>query len=273
MSIYKSETGKIEIQKYYSKLLESLVVEYKEINIETSYGNTFIIESGVDGGIPIILLHGSGINSSMWVSDINELSKKYKVYAVDILGECGRSSEKYLSYKNQDYADWLDEVRSKLGIETVNIIGASLGSWIGLKYSIHYPLQVNKLILLAPAGIGKQNPKFLMYALFYMLINKRRSLFNKINGVEIPSEMLDYQILINKYFISRKEVLPVFSDEELGKLQCDTSIYVGKNDIILKSSETVNRSCAIKNVAVEEFENLGHSLVNMTSKILRDLER
>ncbi len=273
MSIYKSEVGKKEIDDYYNKLLESLEVEYEFVNINTSFGNTSVIRSGVKGGKPVILLHGGGINSSIWVSDINRLAKTYEVFAVDILGECGKSSETLLSYKGNDYAEWLEEIRVNLGLENINIIGASLGGWIGLKYAITYPTIVNKLILLAPAGIGSQNPKFLVFALFYMLINRRKSLFNKINGVELPKEILDYQIMINKYFISRKEVLPVFSREDLEKIECATKIYVGKKDIILKSDETVEGSKFIKNVDIEVFEDLGHSLVNMTDRILVDLEK
>ncbi len=273
MSIYKSELGKKEIESYYNKLLESLVVEYEQINVNTSFGDTSIIKSGVNDGKPVILLHGSGINSSMWVSDINELSKSYKVYAVDILGECGKSSETLLQYKNNDYSEWLEEVIVSLGLETVSLIGASLGGWISLKYAINYPDKVSKLVLLAPAGIGNQNPKFLAYALFYMLINRRRSLFNKINGIQLPEEILNYQILINKHFRPRQEVLPIFTDQELGKIKCETNIYVGKKDIILKSEETVKRSSVIKSVKIQEFENLGHSLVNMTSEIIKDLKR
>ncbi len=273
MSIYKSQAGKLEIQKYYDKLLENLEVEHEQINITTSFGNTFLIISGLDSGTPIVLLHGSGINSSMWVSDINELSKTHKVYAIDILGECGKSSETILSYKNQEYVIWLDEVFTQLGIDNVNIVGASLGGWIGLKYAINRPSKVNKLVLLAPGGVGKQNPKFLFFALFYMLINKRESLFNKINGVNMPAEILNYQMLINKYFISRKEVLPIYSDQELGMIEANTSIYLGKNDIILNSNETLERSKSIKDCKIEMFEQLGHSLVNMTNKIKEDLER
>ncbi len=271
MSIYKSELGKTEILTYYDKLLESLTVKHENINIATNYGNTFVIKCGVPDGEPVVLLHGSGINSSMWVSDINELAKTYNVYAIDILGECGRSSETLLSYKNNDYSNWLDEVLKALNINNINIIGTSLGGWISLKYVINHPSNVNKLILRAPAGIGGQNPLFLPIALFYMLLNKREVLFNKINGTKIPQEMLNYQMTINKYFNSRKDVLPLFTDDELSNIKCKTYIYVGKKDIILNSKKTLERSKHIKNLSIKMFDDLGHSLVNQTDKILENI--
>ncbi len=91
--------------------------------------------------------------------------------------------------------------------------------------------------------------------------------------MEFPEEILNYQILISKHFNSRKEVLPVFSNEDLGKIVCKTNIYVGKKDIILKADETIKRSSLIKNVNTSVFEDLGHSLVDMTSKIIIDLEK
>lgn len=272
MSIYKSEIGKIEIQEYYDNLLKSIETEYEILSTKTSFGNTSIIKSGIENGEPVVLLHGGGINSSMWVSDINELSKNYQVFATDILGECGKSGETLLSYKNNDYSEWLSEVFSYLKLDVINIVGASLGGWIGLKYAINYPTKVNKLILFSPAGIGGQNPKFLPIALLYMMLNKRKELFVKINGTEIPEEMINYQILINKNYNSRKDVLPVYNDSDLNKIDAKTSIYIGKNDIILNSQKTKERSKQIRNVKVEVFENLGHSLINMTKYIIKDLE-
>ncbi len=272
MTIYKSEIGKTEINNYYDKLLESLEVDYEKLKVSTSFGNTFVIKSGVENGEKVVLLHGSGINSSMWVSDINELSKKYQAFAVDILGECGKSDETMLDYKNNDYSNWLNEVLENLGLEYVNIIGASLGGWISVKYAINNSKKVKKLVLLAPAGIGGQNPIFLPIALFYMALNKREKLFDKVNGTKMPKEIMDYQILINKYFITRKDVLPVFTEEELNKIEAKVNIYVGEKDIILNSKKTIERSKFIKNIKVESFKNLGHSLINMTDKIIKDLD-
>ncbi|WP_243145970.1 alpha/beta fold hydrolase [Clostridium chromiireducens] len=59
----------------------------------------FIIASREKSNPPLILLHGSGMNSVMWLRDIKEYSRTYRVYAIDMLGEPGKSDENRPSLK------------------------------------------------------------------------------------------------------------------------------------------------------------------------------
>jgi pimeloyl-ACP methyl ester carboxylesterase len=105
---------------------------------------------------PLILLHGSGMNSVMWLRDMQEYSHNYRVYAIDILGESGKSDENRPSLNGTYYAKWLKDVFDDLSLKKANVVGSSLGAWLAIKFSVSYPEKVSKLVLRCPSGVGKQ---------------------------------------------------------------------------------------------------------------------
>ncbi len=70
------------------------------------------------------------MNSVMWSKDMQKYSYNYRVYAIDILGEPGKSDENRTSLSGSYYADWLKDVFNILSLEKVNIVGISLGVWL-----------------------------------------------------------------------------------------------------------------------------------------------
>ena len=74
---FKTQEGRDEVLKYSDMLLEKLTVPYERLNINTRHGNTFCIIAGDISAPPMVLLHGSSMNSCMWVSDILKYYQKY----------------------------------------------------------------------------------------------------------------------------------------------------------------------------------------------------
>lgn len=272
---FKSEEGKNEILKYYESLVDKYSVSHEEIYINTNYGETFIMASGKEDLPPLILLHGSGMNSVMWINEMEKYSHKYRVYAVDIPGEPGKSNEIQLSLEGDNFANWLNDVFDALSIEKASLVGISLGAWLGAKFSIKYSQKINKLVLLCPAGIGPQKKSFIFKSIFYMLLGERGidKLYYKINGNKlIPQEMLNYQKLIAKHFNFRKEVIPLFTDNELIKLTMPIALFVGGKDIMLHSKITVKRlESLLRHANINLIHNEGHSLVNQGDEIRKFL--
>lgn len=268
---FKSEEGKKEIFKYYELLLTKGSLKHEELVVNTSYGETFILAMGNKDLPPLILLHGSGMNSAMWIQEMEEYSKEYRVYAVDMPGEPGKSDENQLPFECDDFANWLNDVFNALSIEKANIVGISLGAWLGTKFSIKYPNKVEKLVLLCPAGIGPQRKSFVFKALFYTVLGEKGidKLYCKVNGDKpMPEIMLNYQKLIGKHFNFRKEIIPLFSDNELIKLTMPVSLFVGEKDIMFYSEQTANRlKSIVKHANINLILDEGHSLVNQGDDI------
>lgn len=271
-----SQEGKAAVIACYEKILKDLSVSYEQIILPTQYGNTFGLVAGKIHEQTVILLHGSSMNSAMWLDDIKALSAYYQVIAIDIPGEPGKSDEGQLPFDTNDYVCWLSEIFSLLKISKATLIGNSLGGWIALKFSISHTECVEKLVLLAPAGIGSQNPEFATKAM--QLLPKGddgiAELFTEINGgISIPKERLEYQKLITSVFNARQEVIPLFKDEELEKLTMPCMILLGGKDIMIKSQETKERaSKLISHCTINLYSEKGHSLVGMEHMILDFLQ-
>lgn len=216
------------------------------------------------------------MNSCMWVSDILKYYQKYRVYAPDIPGEAGRSDERQLPFTTSDLDDWLYDVFNGLSISKAVVIGASLGAWLAAKFAIRYPNKIDKLVLLCPAGIGTQNKNFIFTAMFHMLLGEKgiRKLFKIINGnVDMPEIMLKFQILIGKNFNTRREPIPIFSDEELRRLTMPVFLFVGAKDIILHSMETADRmKKLVPNTIINILPEGGHSIINLTDTIFEQIK-
>ncbi|ALB45226.1 alpha/beta fold hydrolase [Clostridium beijerinckii] len=270
--VFKTNEGKNDVIKFYDKFLQKLALSYEKFYVDTKYGKTFIIASGEKSNPPLILLHGSGMNSVMWLRDIKEYSKTYRVYAIDMLGEPGKSDENRPSLSGSSYAEWLKEVFENLSVERANIIGISLGAWLAIKFSVSYPEMASKLVLLCPSGVGPQKKSFIFKAIAYGILGEKGidKLYYKVNGNQpIPEEMLKYQKLIGKSFNYRKETIPIFSDNELKLLTMPTVLFVGAKDIMLHSDKTARRlGNLLPHAQINISPKAGHSNVNDVNKII-----
>lgn len=274
---FHSQCGRDAVISYYNRLLEHLTIPYEKIHIPTRFGDTFALAAGDPKKPAVILLHGSCMNSAMWLDDIMAFAPHYHVIAPDIPGEPGQSSEIQLPFDSGDYANWLLDICHALNIETANLVGNSLGGWLALRFATLFPERVIKLGLLAPAGIGSQNPAFGLLAMELLPKGDEgiSELFTQINGgVPIPETILAYQKLIMSVFNARQETIPIFSDEELKRLTMPCLIAVGGKDIMLKSEETAKRAAQqIPLCRVLELPERGHSLVGISEDLLDFLMR
>lgn len=268
---FKSEEGKKEVLEYYDLLLTKDSLPHEKLMVNTSYGETFIIAIGKKELPPLILLHGSGMNSAMWIKEMEEYSQTHRVYAVDMPGEPGKSDERQLPFESDDFSNWLNDVFNALSINKASIVGISLGAWAGVKFAIKYSDKVEKLVLLCPAGIGAQKKSFAFKALFYMMLGDKGidKLYYKVNGEKLmPKIMLNYQKLIAKHFNFRKEVIPLFSDDELKKLTMPVSLFVGGKDVMFHSEKTAKRlESLLDNSQINFIPEEGHSIISQGDKI------
>jgi pimeloyl-ACP methyl ester carboxylesterase len=108
-----------------------------------------------------VLLHGSGSNSAEWTGRIAELAGRFRVYAIDIIGEPGLSAPARPPLGSDRYARWLDSVLDAMGLGRVPIMAISLGGWLALDYATRRPDRVERLALSCPSGIGRQRKGFL----------------------------------------------------------------------------------------------------------------
>jgi pimeloyl-ACP methyl ester carboxylesterase len=208
----------------------------------------------------------------VWIGDVGEYTKHYCVYALDIPGEPGKSEERQYSLKCPVYSEWLNEVMQKLQLSKASLVGISLGAWLAISFSVKYPQNVEKLVLMCPSGIGPQRISFMIRAIPLMLMGDKG--FNKISRIvngddDIPKEALEYTKLIARNFNLRTEPVPIFTEQELKRLTMPVLLFAGKKDVLLQSEKTIKRLEASVPAAVTNLlPNHGHVLVGFASKIV-----
>ncbi|WP_020580088.1 alpha/beta fold hydrolase [Actinopolymorpha alba] len=272
-TIYKSEAGANEIQRHYRGMLSNWPVPAEHVRVPTGEGETFVVVSGPEDAPPLLLLHGSGANATMWGADIASWAGPFRTYAVDLIGEPGLSAPSRPPLTSDAYALWLDDVLEGLGITTTSIVGASLGGWMALDYATRRPERVTRLALLCPGGIGRQKIGWLFKALLLRPFGRWgvRQSARTVAGLEAPEDgpVLDYLVLTFTQFKPRMDRLPVFSDEALSRLTMPTLVIVGGRDVMLDSEDTARRVRQnVPHATVNLLPDVGHSILGQTDSVL-----
>jgi pimeloyl-ACP methyl ester carboxylesterase len=150
----------------YDALLARWPVPVEAVDVPSAYGTTRVNVCGPDDGEPLVLLHGGGATSTAWFAVAGELSGRYRVYAVDQLGDAGRSvaDGKPLAGPG-DLMAWLDGLFDHFGLHGAYVAGHSYGGWLALSYALHAPDRVGRLGLLDPSScFAGMSPRYVLRA-------------------------------------------------------------------------------------------------------------
>ncbi len=113
--------------------------------------------SGI-GERPLLLLHGWGCGIENWLPVIRDFSPSRRVIAVDMPG-FGKSPEPSDGWSVDDYAVFMLDFLSSLGVGEVDIIAHSFGGRIALKMSDLRPSLIRKQVLTGCAGLKPRPSK------------------------------------------------------------------------------------------------------------------
>jgi pimeloyl-ACP methyl ester carboxylesterase len=136
----------------YDKLMSRWTVPVETADVPSAFGPTRVNICGPADAPPLVLLHGGRTNSAYWFATAGELARTRRVYALDTIGDPGRSRNDGRPLRTrEDLMVWLTAVLDGLGIERAGFCGHSFGSWICLVYALRGPQgRVRRLALLDP---------------------------------------------------------------------------------------------------------------------------
>lgn len=279
--VYRTAAGAQAVETQYRRILEQWPVPKAEMHVPTCQGSTFVLACGPENAPPVVLLHGSQANSTAWILDVALWSKKFRLFAVDMIGEVGFSARVRPELAGDAHALWLDDVFQGLGLSRAAVVGMSLGGWLALDYASRRPAAVQALALICPAGIGRQK-NFLLKALPLLLLGPwgKRKMWELVFGPApkvIPKEMQPLAELmkcVERAVKPRVLSIPQLTDAQLTQLKMPILTIVGGRDVLLDSRDTRERlQRAAPQAEICFIEDGYHYLPDQAPRVMDFLER
>ena len=312
--------GDLKTKKEYNHLLEEVraIDEPNSFNLNNGISLNYFTKGK---GKPILVVHGGpGIPYQDAWKGLNSLTSTCKFYYYDQRG-CGKSTRPFDKFETNNFyknmmtlnenlglpaqiAD-IEQVRKKLGVEKLTIIGHSFGGFIASLYAIEFPENVERLILVAPAEVVKLPSKS---GGLYEIIEERlpadglkeyqnyleevldfKNIFKKSEKdlVELNKRFIKYYNLATNKSISESEVEPQIGgwlqnavflsmgkkhdySKDLQKIRAPTLIIHGEEDIIPVSSVQLYLD-NIPNSRLETIPNSTHFPFNEQAELFGNI--
>ena len=103
-------------------------------------------------GEPVVLVHGLSGSTRWWSRNVPALAEHYRVHLVNLpgFGAIRRPGRRFVL---AEAAAWLLAWIDAVGLESVHLVGHSMGGYLSLKLAAGRPEAVRKLVLVDPAGV------------------------------------------------------------------------------------------------------------------------
>ena len=278
ISVFKSPEGEAKNIKAYDSALAHWPVPYEELDLPTQFGITHIITSGPKDAKPIFLLHGQDSSAIAWIYNVLDLSRTFRIYAIDTLGDIGKSKPSHLLNSREDYARWLLGIFELLKIEKADLVGISYGGFLATNFALAYPKRVNRIVLLSP-GIPNLAPPTLQWANYgipMMFLPSRLTVKRFINGASMkgysPDDPVHEQMIVGIMNMKKVSFMrPIFTEEELTRLTAPTLLMIGDHDIMYEPGKALeNASRLIPGLQSELIANANHFLNGDQAQIINE---
>ncbi len=138
-------------------------VEVDGLNAFAATGGTDPATAAAGGATPVVLVHGAGMDSSVW-----QLQTRFLAYhglavaAVDLPGHGHSEGEPPESIEAM--AHWLGRFVQAAGLAPAVLVGHSMGTFISLELAVHRPEMVAGLVLMGTAAAMPVHPELLAAA-------------------------------------------------------------------------------------------------------------
>lgn len=251
-SLFKSAEGKREILSLYDQKLEELNIEFEYLQVETSFGATNIVATGDASNPPMIIVHGSNGCAPVALETYPNLSRKFRVFAVDVIAQPNKSSETRPSMKDTSYGRWMNEVMDQLRIADVTMAGFSFGGLVILKTLEHDERKVKEVFLSSPAYIVNGNPLKALFKVFIPMMRFMRSGKPKfVEGFlhEVFTDRDEFAIRylskVFKHFTMDFTPVPTISTENARTIKTPITLIAAKNDVLFPGEKMMKRAMRI----------------------------
>jgi len=267
-SLFKSSEGEAKYMAAYDAALALWGVAYECLKVPTRFGITHVVASGPKDAPALVLLHGMGVSSTVWFPNIADLSQECRTFAVDVIGDPGRSVPNNLPKDRSESGEWLLDVFKELHIGQAHVVGSSYGGFLTLNFALHAPDRVNRIVLLAPAASLLRIRIGFWLRMLPLLVLPTRPILDRVSRWLSVRQDVSKSVVVEQMFLSMRHrkrtrrVWPgVFTDEELRSVGAPTLLLIGEQEVIYEPRAAMERATrCIPHIEAEIIPNAGHAL-------------
>lgn len=236
--------------------------------VDTGDVKLFVQQSGK--GEPLILIHGLGMSSALWINQAPVFSQRFHTVAVDLRG-FGQSSrpDRPGAYGIEILAEDIAEVIRQLELERCHVLGTSMGGFVGQALALAHPDLCRSLVLchtaprmsIPPSVLARRvealgNMPFEEYAEIVVeqacSADANQELRSWIAGLIARNDKRAYTQVMT-------EGLRNFDvGAQLGKIRIPTLVITGEHDQVLPKEGGEETARLIPGAMLVEIEGVGH---------------
>jgi len=215
-------------------------------------------------GEPVLYLHGNGF-TRMWLPFHDKLAE-----SVDLI------APEHPGYGETPMPDWLggfddlvlhyDELLDVLELDTVHVVGYSLGGWIAAELAAFYPRRLRSLTLVVPAGLrvpGQPAPNLIAMtteAVWETLFSDPEAAQDVMPDYESMEEVVHlYGEATTFARLAWNPQYDLALERRLRRVECSSLVIRAGHDRVIPDA-IAERYAELLGARIERVEGTGHAL-------------
>jgi pimeloyl-ACP methyl ester carboxylesterase len=221
-----------------------------------------VMRSGV--GAPLLFLHGAR-GATHWLPLMSRLAESFDVIVPEHPGYGGSDTPAWLDNVSDLAYFYLDFIKH-LKLQSVRLVGTSLGGWIATEIAVRSTAALKSLVLIAPAGIhvkGVQKGDIFLWS-------PEETAYNLVYDPELAKQMLavvpsdaDIDVMLKNNFATAKLTWqPRLYNPHLYKwmhrIDVPTQVVWGNDDKVIPVPYAAQFQALIPGARLKIIEHCGH---------------
>ena len=155
MTIFKTPEARATFIAWHERFRDRIGRPTQSCRLQTRFGATHVLCCGPEDAPPLVLLHGALASSAHALLEVASLADRYRVFALDVIGQSAMSAEERPDVNGPAYGEWALECLDALELKEARMLGVSWGGFIALRAAALAPERIVKLSLVVPAPFGQ----------------------------------------------------------------------------------------------------------------------
>jgi pimeloyl-ACP methyl ester carboxylesterase len=252
------------------------------------------VDAGPREAPAVVLLHGIVATHRYFRANLDALAARHRVLAPDLPGS-GRSDKPDAAYSTDWYVAQLAAFLDAKGVGRAHLVGNSMGGQIALAFAHALPARVERLVLVAPAGLSTSHlaplrpflrvahrhghrlvpriPEAALAALFHIVFPGRPDLARRyIRGYASGMASEEYPLYVRALLRSGDGVLAHGTARLAREILHPTLIVWGRRDALLPAWGAKRLARAMPHAELRIYDRSGHCpMIDEPERFNRDV--